>query len=102
VCENTRSVTNCNQQLCIELSSVINFHRETEPANSLHYIFCFFFELCMKHSNESYILYNKGHYSLFSIVLQANIQVSSTYGMGNIYLYVYRGMPIPVAMWSKG
>jgi hypothetical protein len=30
---------NCNQQLCIELWSVINFHREIEPANSLQYFY---------------------------------------------------------------
>jgi hypothetical protein len=29
---------NCNQELCIELSSAINFHREIEPANLLQYI----------------------------------------------------------------
>jgi hypothetical protein len=29
---------NCNQELCIELWSVINFHREIEPANLLQYI----------------------------------------------------------------
>jgi hypothetical protein len=28
---------NCNQELCSELWSVINFHREIEPANLLHY-----------------------------------------------------------------
>jgi hypothetical protein len=28
---------NCNQQLCIELLSVINFHREIETANLLQY-----------------------------------------------------------------
>jgi hypothetical protein len=28
---------NCNQQLCIEHWSVINFHREIEPANLLQY-----------------------------------------------------------------
>jgi hypothetical protein len=28
---------NCNQELCIELWSVINFHREIEPANLLQY-----------------------------------------------------------------
>jgi hypothetical protein len=38
VCENTRSFTNCNQHLLIELLSVINFHREIEPTNSLQYI----------------------------------------------------------------
>jgi hypothetical protein len=30
---------NCNQELCIELLSVINFHCEIEPtANSLQYL----------------------------------------------------------------
>jgi hypothetical protein len=29
---------NCNQELCIELLSVINFHCEIEPANSLQYV----------------------------------------------------------------
>jgi hypothetical protein len=28
---------NCNQQLCIELLSVIRFHRETEPTSALQY-----------------------------------------------------------------
>jgi hypothetical protein len=28
---------NCNQELCIELCSVINFHCEIEPANLLQY-----------------------------------------------------------------
>jgi hypothetical protein len=28
---------NCNQELCIEKLSVINFHCEIEPANSLQY-----------------------------------------------------------------
>jgi hypothetical protein len=28
---------NCNQELCIELLSVINFHCEIEPASSLQY-----------------------------------------------------------------
>jgi hypothetical protein len=28
---------NCYQELCIELWSVINFHREIEPANLLQY-----------------------------------------------------------------
>jgi hypothetical protein len=31
-------VINCNQQLCIEHWSVINFHREIEPANLLQYV----------------------------------------------------------------
>jgi hypothetical protein len=30
---------NCNQELCIELSSAINFHREIEPAELLQYIY---------------------------------------------------------------
>jgi hypothetical protein len=34
----SRRVANCNQQLCIELWSVINFHREIEPANLLQYL----------------------------------------------------------------
>jgi hypothetical protein len=37
VCWNSRRVLNCNQQLCTELWSVINFHREIEPANLLQY-----------------------------------------------------------------
>jgi hypothetical protein len=28
---------NCNQELCIEFVSVVNFHCETEPANLLQY-----------------------------------------------------------------
>jgi hypothetical protein len=31
---------NCNQELCIELSSAINFHREIEPANLLQLEIC--------------------------------------------------------------
>jgi hypothetical protein len=30
---------NCNQELCIELWSVINFHCEIEPAKLLHYYY---------------------------------------------------------------
>jgi hypothetical protein len=32
---------NCNQELCIELWSVINFHCEIEPANLLQYYLYF-------------------------------------------------------------
>jgi hypothetical protein len=33
---------NCIQQLCIEHWSVINFHREIEPANLLQYVIIYF------------------------------------------------------------
>jgi hypothetical protein len=34
---------NCNQELCIELWSVINLHCEIEPANLLQYIYIYIY-----------------------------------------------------------
>jgi hypothetical protein len=72
---------NCNQELCIELSSAINFHREIEPANLLQYVFL-----------RDFFLYNRsGKLCNFSARIALNFQVfkPGRKGVNPIYLNVY-------------